>query len=192
MRTAILDAARKLYFAAGADGVSARKIASEVGCSATAIYLYYRNLDDVLHHLRMEGHAHLRQYLLEVDEGLPAVERVRQMGRNYFRFGIEHPNYYQLMFLHRFSDVPRREFVQQEILTLLIVRDALANGIAAGEIRADLDPMVLANGVWAGIHGITSLAVSRLLLQTAPAHQDAVLAGVLEGAAHWIRGDVQR
>jgi AcrR family transcriptional regulator len=182
----VLDAARKLCFADGVDGVSARKIAKEVGCSATAIYLYYKNLDDVLHHLRMEGHQLLAQYFREVDAALPALDRLLEMGRAYYRFGVEHPNYYQLMFLYRFREVPRREFIQQEIFTLLLVRDAIRAGADSGAIRSDVDPMVLANGAWSNVHGLTSLAVSGLLLQTAPGQDTLLLEGVLESIRRWV------
>src|SRR5260221_10391550 len=84
VRAAILDAARSLYFAHGADGVSARKVASAVGCSATTIYIYYKNLDDLLHHLRMEGFALLTQYLHEAS-GASALERILEMVTAYFR-----------------------------------------------------------------------------------------------------------
>jgi AcrR family transcriptional regulator len=186
LKTAVLDAARKLCFAEGVEGVSARKIAREVGCSATAIYLYYKNLDDVLHHLRMEGHLLLAQYFREVAPSLPPAERLIEMGRAYHRFGVEHPNYYQLMFLYRFKEVPRREFIQQEIFTLLIVRDVIRSGMDTGAIRGDLDPMVLANGVWSNMHGLTSLAVAGLLLQTAPGQHDELLEAVLDGIRRWI------
>ena len=63
LEPAILNAARKLCFAHGPDGVTARRIAAEVGCSATAIYLYYDSVDHVLHRLRLEGHALLSEYL---------------------------------------------------------------------------------------------------------------------------------
>ena len=186
LKTAVLDAARKLCFSDGVEGVSARKIAREVGCSATAIYLYYNNLDDVLHHLRMEGHLLLGQYFREVDERLPPAARLLEMGRAYHRFGVEHPNYYQLMFLYRFKEVPRREFIQQEIFTLLLVRDVIRTGMEAGTIRRDLDAMVLANGVWSNVHGLTSLAVAGLLLQTAPGQHEVLLEAVLDGIRRWI------
>jgi len=186
LKTAVLDAARKLCFSGGVEGISARKIAREVGCSATAIYLYYKNLDDVLHHLRMEGHLLLARYFREVEQGLPPDVRLLEMGRAYYRFGVEHPNYYELMFLHRFREVPRREFIEQEIFTLLLVRDVVTSGIEAGVIRGDLDAMVLANGVWSNVHGLTSLAVAGLLLQTAPGQDEALLDTVLDGTRRWI------
>src|SRR5687768_15301829 len=110
---AILSAARSLVLAGGPEAVSARKIATKVGCSATAIYIHYRNLDDLLHHLRMEGHERLATYLRRAAPGAPPVERLLAMHRAYWRFGVEHPSDYQLMFLTRFKSAPRREFVQQ-------------------------------------------------------------------------------
>src|SRR5262245_21670650 len=98
LKPAILDAARALCFSEGVTGISARKIARRVGCSATAIYLHYRNLGDVLHHLRMEGHQLLAEYFRTADPALPPLERLREMGRAYHRFGLDHPNYYELMF----------------------------------------------------------------------------------------------
>lgn len=188
IRTRILDAARAISFAEGPRGVSARKIAQQVGCSATAIYLYYRSIDDLLHHLRMEGFELLVGFLREVDESLPAPARIVAMGRQYWRFGREHDNYYDLMFLHRFRDAPRPEVVQREIYALMLLRDAVKDGVARGELAADLDVMATTNALWAEIHGVTSLAVSGRLLQTAPGQDEAVLEAVLAGMTRWLAG----
>lgn len=186
LKPAILDAARRLCFTEGVEGISARKIARRVGCSATAIYLHYRNLDDVLHHLRMEGHALLARYFAEVDATLPPAARLLEMGRAYHRFGTEHPNYYELMFLYRFKDVPSRELVDQEIFTLMIVRDVVQSGVDAGAVRSDLDPFTIAHGLWSTMHGITALAVTGLLVRTAPGRDRVLVDGVLDGIARWI------
>jgi AcrR family transcriptional regulator len=186
LKRAILDAARRLCLSEGVGGVSARRIAQAVGCSPTAIYLYYRNLDDVLHHLRVEGHAVLSRYFAEVDRSLSPRRRLRAMSEAYFRFGREHPYDYELMFLHRFKEVPGREFVNREIFTLLQVRDVVKDGMDAGEIRRDLDPLVIANGIWLHVHGLTSLAIAGLLLQTAPGLEERLLDGVLESIDRWI------
>lgn len=135
-RAAILKAARRLYVAHGASGISARKIAREVGCSPTAIYLYFRNIADILEHLRMEGHALLAAGLKRVDAGLPALERVRAMGRAYWRFALDHRGYYALMFTLRAAETPGREAVQREMSTLFLLRDAVVRGIETGRSAA--------------------------------------------------------
>lgn len=182
----ILDAARRLYFAHGPDGVSARKIASAVGVSPTALYLHYRGIADVLHALRMEGHGKLASYLQEVDATLPALDRLREMGRAYHRFGREHPRYYALMFLERGGDAPSREVVQRELFTLMMLRDAVTSGMGAGEIRRDLDPMTVTTALWTQVHGVTSLAVSGLLVQSTYEEQVAVLEGVFDAIRAWL------
>lgn len=185
-RAAILDAARSLCFAHGPRGVSARKIAERVGRSPTAIYLYFRGIDDLLGHLRLEGHALLARYLAEAEATLPAPERIRAMGRAYHRFGLEHPRYYALMFGVRPEEAPGPEEVAREMHTLLQLRRAVEDGIARGEVRAGLDPLVATNALWAQIHGVTALAVSRLLGETAAGGEDAVLDAVLDAATAWL------
>jgi len=187
LKPAILDAARALCFSEGVAGISARKIARQVGCSATAIYLHYRNLGDVLHHLRMEGHQLLAEYFRGVDASLPPLERLREMGRAYHRFGLDHPNYYELMFLQPLREPLAREFVQQEIFTLMLVRDAVKSGQDAGVVRRDLDPFVIAHGLWSTMHGLTSLAVAGLLVRTAPGQDGALMDGVLETIDRYVR-----
>ena len=185
LKAAILDAARRLCFAEGGDGISARKIARQVGCSATAIYLHYENVEHVLHHLRLEGHALLARYFGEAGGDGP-LARLVAMARAYHRFGVEHPRYYELMFLHRYPDVSRRELVQQEIFTLMLVRDAVQAAIDARAIRADRDAFTMAHGLWSTMHGFTSLAVTGLLVQTAPGQDQALLTAVIESLERWI------
>jgi AcrR family transcriptional regulator len=185
-RTAILDAARGLWLERGPRGVSARKIAEAVGLSPTAIYLYFRNIEEVREHLRLEGHALLAGYLAAAGRDLPAVERIRAMGRAYHRFGLEHPQQYALMFNVRAEETPRHEALVREMQTLMQLRRAVEEGIARGEVRADLDPMVTTNALWAQIHGVTALTVSRLLAETTHGDEAAVVEAVLDATAAWI------
>ncbi len=179
LRAKILKAVRRLFLKHGADGVSARKIASAVGCSPTAIYLYYRNHGELLHKLRMEGHTLLARYLTTGAKAAPIISRLESMGRGYFRFGLENPEFYDLMFLARASRNARREEIRREMFPLLLLRDAIKDGVDAGELKPDLDTMLAANALWAQIHGVTSLAVQGLLFETAPAGHAEVLEQVL-------------
>ena len=70
--------------------------------------------------------------------------------------------------------------------TLMLLRDVVRRGMDRGEIRQDVDVMVATNALWAQIHGLTALAVSRLLMETAPGQQGEVLAAVLDGTTRWL------
>jgi AcrR family transcriptional regulator len=157
-----------------------------VGVSPTALYLHFRSLEDVLEHLRMEGHERLAAYLRGVDAGLPALDRIREMGRAYFRFGLEHKGDFDLMFHDRPGAPRKREAVQREMFTLLILRDVVVSGIAGGELRRDLDPTVTTNALWAEIHGVTALMAAGLLVETSAGHAEAVVDAVLDAALRWL------
>jgi len=185
-RGAILDAARRLWFEHGPGGLSARKIADAVGLSPTAIYLYFRNIEELREHLRLEGHALLAGYLAAAGPERPAIERIRAMGRAYYRFGLEHPKQYALMFNVRAEETPRHEALVREMETLMLLRRVVEEGIARGEVRADLDPMVTTNALWAQIHGVTALTVSRLLAETTQGDEAGVVEAVLDATSAWI------
>jgi AcrR family transcriptional regulator/putative sterol carrier protein len=51
LRSRIVTAARQLCFADGVEALSARRLAAEVGCSPGALYLHFRNLEEILHEL---------------------------------------------------------------------------------------------------------------------------------------------
>ncbi|QUC02408.1 TetR/AcrR family transcriptional regulator [Atopobium sp. oral taxon 416] len=48
MVTSFIDAARSIIDSDGIDGVSIRKVASKVGCSSAALYLYFWDLNGLL------------------------------------------------------------------------------------------------------------------------------------------------
>lgn len=187
-REAILDATRTLYLLHGTSGVSIRRIADRAGVSPTAIYVHFRSLDDVLERLRLEGQARLARALRRAAAGArgDAVERLRAMGRAYWRFGRRHRAYYALMFGVREAAQSRPAALAREIATLDVVRAAVERGMAAGELRPG-DPVIVAGALWAQVHGVTALAVSGLLRHGAAGRDAAVLETVLDSAAASLR-----
>jgi AcrR family transcriptional regulator len=183
---AILDAARKICFAEGVSAVSARRIAAEVGCTAPALYRHYRGIDDVLHALRMEGHAQLGLALASAPPDLPSDRRLLAMQERYFRFGRAHPRYFGLMFPAFLPQGSAADFGAQEAATLLIVADEARRGIDARTIRTDLEPLVIANYCWLGVHSLTATHVSGHLAATAPGLESTLLEEIQAATHAWL------
>jgi AcrR family transcriptional regulator len=186
LRERILEAARRLCFGGGVEALTARKIAAEVGCSATAIYLHFDSIEHLLHELRMEGHALLADYLRRPSAALDAVERLCAMQREYHRFGVDNPNYFRLMFLGRVDGAELGRLVASEGATLEIVRDAASVGLERGQIRAGLDALVIANTAWMAVHGITSMIVSGHAAVTAPGLEAELIASANAALGAWL------
>ena len=63
LKQAIFDEALRLLESEGFSGLSTRKIASRVGCTATSIYLYFDNKDALVHALIAEGFERMDERL---------------------------------------------------------------------------------------------------------------------------------
>src|SRR5512133_530575 len=105
LRRQILDASRRILIEQGYGSLSLRRIAAQIGCSATAIYLYFENRDALVHSLIDEGFDMLYQRLLRAaaEDGLdPTADplgRLRRIGWEYIGFGLDNPEYYEIMFM---------------------------------------------------------------------------------------------
>lgn len=98
-RAEILHAAERIFLAEGYEGATIRKIADEVGVSSTALYMHFRDKEDIL----LEICQGAFRDLLEINQGIAArpidpVERVRLCLREYMRFAVDNPNAYRLVF----------------------------------------------------------------------------------------------
>jgi AcrR family transcriptional regulator len=99
-RDEILRAAKHLFIAEGYEATTIRRIADQVGVSAPALYLYFKDKEAILLALCDRTFGFLIESMDEIArQGLPPVERLRRCGEAYIRFGLEHPDEYWLTFL---------------------------------------------------------------------------------------------
>ncbi len=103
LRRQILTISRKMLLQEGFDRMSMRKIARSVGCSATSIYIYFKNKDDLLHALIEEGfemlHVSLHDELAaQTGNNVGPADTLEMLCRCFVRFGMENPEYYEIMF----------------------------------------------------------------------------------------------
>lgn len=98
IRNNILSVALDILMAEGYASLSMRKIATRLGMSATNIYNYYENKDEVYLYLLIKGFELLYNdvYIASKFADNPK-EKLIQVIKAIINFGITNPNYYELM-----------------------------------------------------------------------------------------------
>ncbi len=137
-------------------------MAERIGYSPTTIYLYFRDKDDLLFTVVDEGFVRFGQQLATAAESQEDPwERLIALGRAYVAFGLQHPVYYQLMFMQRTDFLTHRPAgeSQPRIASFRVLQQAVQQALDAGVLRPG-DVESYSDVLWALVHGIASLALS--------------------------------
>ncbi|HEX6959607.1 MAG TPA: TetR/AcrR family transcriptional regulator [Ferrovibrio sp.] len=156
-RTRLCAAAEKRMARHGAEGLSMRQLAEDLGCSAMTPYRYFRDKNEIVAAVRTAA-------LLDFAAALEAAarsngnarKRGRAVGKAYIRFALENPDRYRL--LHEalqcdpadFPDLARAQARSRRTVSAYI-EDLVAEGELEG------DPEVLGHIFWATTHGLLTL-----------------------------------
>lgn len=158
LRQRISAAAQELYVREGADGVSMRKVAELVGVSAPAIYRHFKNKEDLLNEIVIEGLRILEEYLRPGLEAGSPDERLLRMADNYLDFAIEKPRYFDFAFLappQKIDSIPE-EIEKRNWGTFKLAIEQVAACMEQGFLQKD-DPLGAAITIWAEVHGLVTL-----------------------------------
>jgi AcrR family transcriptional regulator len=163
LRAKILDAARELFVAEGYEAVTMRKVAEKIEYAPTAIYAHFKDKLSLIRELCETDFRAIAEMLVEYARIADPIERMRKAGEAYVRFAVEHPQHYRLMFMTIRPVIDpaqgEREDPSQNAYAFLLgtVRQALAEGRLRPELT---DPELVAQTLWAGIHGVISLEIT--------------------------------
>jgi AcrR family transcriptional regulator len=165
LRQQILDAARDLLVRDGYEKLSMRRVAERIDYSPTAIYLHFKDKQELVSSLCEESFGRLIRELETLDQYTDPVVRLRHGMERYIAFGLKHPDHYLPTFvlpLPGHLDAKRREEATSPtsngMRAFAFMRDCIADGVKARKLRK-VDPEVAARAAWAGIHGVTSLLI---------------------------------
>jgi len=162
LRGEILDAARTLFVKEGYESVSIRKIADKVEYAPGTIYLYFRDKAEILNRICEETFAKLirRMEAIEHDKSAP-LDKLRRGLRTYIQFGLDNPNHYVATFIQAklHLGTAASAFQTTGLKAFSCLRQGVQECIDAGELVSD-DGDELAQTLWAGIHGLTSVLIT--------------------------------
>jgi AcrR family transcriptional regulator len=158
LRKALLEAGVALIGEAGPRGFTIREVARRAGVSHSAPYRHFREKDELLVAIAIEGFERLTSAMRKrAGSGATAADRLRLCGCGYVHFALRWPQHFLVMFDLPSNALPRNDAVGEEAFqTLLgfITESQKEGGLPEG------DPHPLALMAWSLVHGIAKLAIS--------------------------------
>jgi len=165
LREQILEVSRSLLVEHGFDNLSMRNIAKRADVSATSIYLHFDNKDDLLVTLIDQSIEHLKQHLIaEIDDSKDFIRQLEDLARCYVQFALEHPQEYEIIYMVRPEEMPQypKEKFQEIRRAYELLAKIIENGRKEDLIDVD-DPIISAYTLWAQLHGVVSVILSKRL-----------------------------
>ena len=155
-----MDAAREMFVAEGYANVSMRRIADKIGYSATTIYLYFKDKNDLLHQICEQTFALLAQNIQAINRlSDNPLEKLRSGLREYVHFGLKHPSQYEIVFITPLPIKIEGDFEASNGRAAFdTLRTVITECIEANLLKAN-DVELISQTLWAGIHGVTSLLI---------------------------------
>lgn len=190
IRQLILDASMKLFVEEGFDSITIRRIAEIIEYSPTTVYLYFKDKDEIFYALHDLGFEKMHEFNQNLDSIQNPLVRLHKMGENYLRFGMEYPEFYNLMFI---LGEPMKKISElgcdwkpgdaalgrlKEIVTECMEKRYLDKG----------DPYLVSLAVWSFVHGLVSLAIRQRLEKIVP--DEKMLFPMMEQTLNWFMNNI--
>lgn len=165
-REEILAAALKLFSEYGMQTVTTRQIAAAVGISQPSLYAFFPNKQ------ALEAEVCTRAFeelTARITDGLEALKRgntdICKLGRIYVDFGLANPDAYRLAFMvekpEMVSTVESGDdpVLKAGLKAFNLLREAVGLTVGTGLPPQELE--LMAQSLWAALHGLVSLLLAR-------------------------------
>lgn len=164
-RSAILNAARKLFFEKGFRYVTVENIARKAELSKGSIYLYFSSKEEIYTQILLNDIDKFnKKSSLIFQNGKSAAELVMDFAFIYVDFFLNDRELFRIMmtFMLHTEDMNLAETVNQHIIevtnnTVKIIETILQQGIEKDEFPSDINLRLSRNAMWGLLNGIISL-----------------------------------
>jgi len=149
----IIDAAEKLFFAKGFGATTIDEIAEAAELSKGAIYLYFKNKEEIYVAIARRATRLLIETLRDFSaKATTGRDKLRALGQAMLTFYRSHPDHFKAMFYQNqsasrpFPEIDRadplvRTLVRDKKEIFALSLDLVNSGIADGTFRAGADPV---------------------------------------------------
>lgn len=163
LRVRLLEHAVRTLSKEGPDGLSLRKLASQVDTSTTAVYSLFGGKPGLLNAVFDEAFDRFAQRMAMVKLTDDLAEQGFALAAAYRSSALDEPHFYQVMFGQVGAELtPDPESVRRAMSTFSPLVEWVRRAVAAGLLR-DEDPKVVATTMWSLMHGLVSLELRSLL-----------------------------
>ena len=166
LQQALILAAKEMVREDGAEHLSLRAVAAEVGVSPSAAYHYFPDKDALITgvgDLLFDDLADLQEARVKLFPGANAEaarERFRALGKSYFDWAITEPNLFRLMFgtFCAIEEDDGSEVRRNESRAWQLLQRGLDDLLSAGAMNPAMRPYgeILA---WSAVHGASALII---------------------------------
>ena len=162
----ILDAAERVFFGKGIERATMDDIAREAQLSRALLYVYFRDKVAMLEAIMLRAAENLRRRFRDLAAtGLTGGEQINAMGRAYYAFSLEQPDYFDLLtraasewptLTDGDADTPL-EICSSEIMDIMTA--TIRRGLADGSLDPQRinDPEQTAMYLRGALHGVIML-----------------------------------
>ena len=138
--------------------MSIRAVARAVGVTPPSIYLHFADKEQLIRAVCEDTFRALDDFIEARVAGIAdPLEQLAERGRAYVDFGVEHPEHYRVLFMGKARQSHEEALAASGFAHLL---ENVQRCIDAGQLDAGRDPVLAAAGLWAVVHGVTSMAVA--------------------------------
>ncbi|MBB5401053.1 TetR/AcrR family transcriptional regulator [Paraburkholderia youngii] len=193
-REAMRRVAENAFATRGAQGVTMRELAKELGCSAMTPYRYFRDKEEILAMVRAAAFnrfaARLEAAAKAIPAGAPAIDH-SAVSRAYVDFALDEPHAYRLMF----DQTPQQQGAYPELAAASqrawrLLEAHFERLVEAGVLEGD--PRLIGYAYWTSLHGFTMLALANQLPPPAARQADSADHGAHEPSREAVFAQILR
>ena len=163
LREISLQAAERLMSEHGLAGLSARKVAADIGYTVGSLYMVFRNLDDLIVQVNERTLDALYEKLADAVADPPSpTAAIESLARAYLTFALSETPRWLALYEHQ---MPKEQavpdsFVEKVARMFELVQHYL---ISLCPHRSSEDIALAARALWSGVHGVCVLSLDRKL-----------------------------